>query len=315
MNKCLNCNKEVVNKFCDRKCQGDYSKKEIKEFKVCCFKCGKEITVKEREKNFPKKERYYCSRKCANIRKHSNETKQKISVGIKDVYLKDPTYKKRCIKNNKRNFKSDGINYSKIEKICIGCGKQFYVHHCTQDKKFCSRICYRENIKKFMKTLNPNSGGYRGSSPDRGKNGWYKGYWCDSSWELAWVIYNLDHNINFERNYDKFEYFYKEKKLNYIPDFKINDNYIEIKGFETEKDKAKFEYFPHKLIILRRKEMYDILKYTKTKYGQDYIRLYEGNPYNDKNKNCEVCGTFCKNIYCSRECAGIGVNKKYKNKK
>ena len=26
-----------------------------------------------------------------------------------------------------------------------------------------------------------------------GKHGWYKEYWCDSSWELAYVIYNLDY--------------------------------------------------------------------------------------------------------------------------
>lgn len=25
------------------------------------------------------------------------------------------------------------------------------------------------------------------------KHGWYKGFWCDSSWELAFVMYNIDH--------------------------------------------------------------------------------------------------------------------------
>ena len=38
---------------------------------------------------------------------------------------------------------------------------------------------------------NPLSGGLRHGS-GRGKKGWYKGYWCDSTWELAWVIYQLD---------------------------------------------------------------------------------------------------------------------------
>ena len=41
-----------------------------------------------------------------------------------------------------------------------------------------------------------------------GIKGWYKGFWCDSSWELAYVIYNLDHGIEFRRNTEKFEYEY-----------------------------------------------------------------------------------------------------------
>jgi len=66
----------------------------------------------------------------------------------------------------------------------------------------------------------------------RGKSGWYKGYYCDSSWELAYVIYNLEHNIcNFIKNTsDKFEYEYKNEKHFYIPDFKFDDgHYVEIK--------------------------------------------------------------------------------------
>lgn len=39
---------------------------ENKEFTVCCTGCDKEFTVVEREKLFPKKEKYFCSRKCAN---------------------------------------------------------------------------------------------------------------------------------------------------------------------------------------------------------------------------------------------------------
>ena len=51
---------------------------ELKHFNVLCNKCNKEFDVEEREKIFPKKEKYYCSRSCANSRIHSEETKQKI---------------------------------------------------------------------------------------------------------------------------------------------------------------------------------------------------------------------------------------------
>ena len=39
---------------------------EKKKFKVICSTCGKEIIVEEREKIFPKKDKYYCNRSCSN---------------------------------------------------------------------------------------------------------------------------------------------------------------------------------------------------------------------------------------------------------
>ena len=57
----------------------------------------------------------------------------------------------------------------------------------------------------------------------------YKGYWCDSSWELAYVIYNLEHNIKFERNKQGFEYEFENKKYKYYPDFILEDGtYVEV---------------------------------------------------------------------------------------
>lgn len=62
------------------------------------------------------------------------------------------------------------------------------------------------------------NGGYRHGS-GHGKHGVYKGYQCDSSWELAYVIYNLEHDIKFERNRDRFLYNLNGKSHYYTPDF------------------------------------------------------------------------------------------------
>lgn len=51
-------------------------------FKVSCNKCNKEFEVREREKLFPKKEKYFCSRSCANSKSHTEETKQKIAKSL-----------------------------------------------------------------------------------------------------------------------------------------------------------------------------------------------------------------------------------------
>jgi hypothetical protein len=129
----------------------------------------------------------------------------------------------------------------------------------------------RKRISDTMKLKK--LGGYRKGS-GRGKQGWYKGFWCDSSWELAWVIYNLDHNIIFEKNWEKFEYIFNGKIHNYIPDFKIKDEFIEIKGYMTEQTEEKIKQFSYKIKLIGKKDLEPIIKYVEEKYGKDYIKLY-----------------------------------------
>lgn len=82
---------------------------EFDEFEVTCHKCGKSFKVKERVKRFPEKEKYFCSRGCANSRNHSDEVLLKISKGNKEKW-KDETYARSCIENGmkKDRFSSKG---------------------------------------------------------------------------------------------------------------------------------------------------------------------------------------------------------------
>lgn len=135
----------------------------------------------------------------------------------------------------------------------------------------------QERRKKISETMkkNQNSGGKRQGS-GKGKKGWYKGYFCDSSWELAFVIYNIDHNISFNRNYQGFEYEYKGEKHKFYPDFIMSDKtYVEIKGAMTEQNKIKIETFKDKLYVIGKKEISIYLNYVIKKYGKNFIDLYE----------------------------------------
>lgn len=139
----------------------------------------------------------------------------------------------------------------------------------------------KERKRKISETMkqNPLSGGLRRGS-GRGKKGWYKGYWCDSSWELAWVIYNLEHNIKFKRNDIGFEYQYEGEKRKYYPDFLITETYYEIKGrrsFEKmdDENKEKIKQFKFNLKVLYEKDMKPYISYVVNKYGKDFIKLYE----------------------------------------
>ena len=110
----------------------------------------------------------------------------------------------------------------------------------------------------------------------RGKHGWYKGIWCDSSWELAWVLYHIDHGISFVRNDIGFEYTFNSKNRKYFPDFVLDDGtYVEVKGWITEEFKQKLLAFPHPIRVISRHEMAPFLEYVIMTYGPNFVELYQ----------------------------------------
>jgi hypothetical protein len=133
-----------------------------------------------------------------------------------------------------------------------------------------------ERLMKISKLcIEKKTGGYK-KGGGRSKKGWYKNFWCESSWELAWVVYNLEHNIKFERNKKGFKYIFENVESLYYPDFILETGeYIEIKNYETECVKAKIKYFPYKLKLLYEKDLKEVFEYVVEKYGKDYIKLYE----------------------------------------
>jgi len=169
-------------------------------------------------------------------------------------------------------------DYSKI-RYCIICGKK--LHHCSKTG-YCSEHYrtdrYRRNMSKSIKRCYKN--GTKVAINPKTKNsiykkGWYNGYWCDSSWELIFVIYNLEHNIKFERNQLGFEYLYKNEKHKWFPDFILeNKLYIEIKNYDTNITKAKFKYFKLPLKVLYKDDIKYMFDYVIKKYGKDFIKLY-----------------------------------------
>ena len=118
-------------------------------------------------------------------------------------------------------------------------------------------------------------GRYREGS-GRGRKGRYRGYWCDSSYELAFVIYALDQGMAFERNWQAFPYTYEGRQRAWIPDFRLTDGtYLEIKGYASPQAEAKFAAFPHGLIVVRRENMQFVFDYVVQTYGKTFTRLYE----------------------------------------
>lgn len=118
---------------------------------------------------------------------------------------------------------------------------------------------------------------YRENPRKNYKYGRYKGIWCDSSWELAYVLYCIDNNIKFERNKIGFKYIWQESVHTYFPDFYLPDinTYVEIKGRRSDRDNAKQEQFKYNLLVLNCNEMRPILNYVINKYGKNFTDLYD----------------------------------------
>lgn len=96
---------------------------KFKNFTVKCFTCENDFSVCEREKLFPRREKYFCSRSCANTKKHSEETKNKIKKSVLKLLNKE---------------------FAGTKKNCPQCNRDFYTKR--KEKKFCSEKCW----KKFV---------------------------------------------------------------------------------------------------------------------------------------------------------------------
>ncbi len=157
---------------------------------------------------------------------------------------------------------------SETRKKSLQNGK--LIHNWTGKK-------HSEETRKKWKE-NPNMGGLRHGS-GRGKKGWYKGFYCRSTWELAWLVYQIEHNIKVDHCYDTFEYCFEGEKHRYYPDFMIGEDYIEIKGFRYSNTQAKIDQFPKEknlVMIEGKKEIKPYLNYVEEKYGKEFWKiLYE----------------------------------------
>lgn len=197
----------------------------------------------------------FCSRSCANKHKHSKETINRIKNSVRKTY-----------KNKLSDHKlSDDLD----TRICVICNKEFKIKH-KYTRQTCSTKCKGILITKIKKqhgTLKV-SGGYR-QNANRRYGGFYKGMWCDSRWELAFLIYCLDNKINIIKCNEYFEYILNNKTHRYYPDFKINNVYYEIKGrwrqnLNNKLNSVRAKGFEIKLVV--KEDMKPYLEYCYKKY-------------------------------------------------
>lgn len=108
--------------------------------------------------------------------------------------------------------------------------------------------------------------------------GFYKGIKCDSRWELAFLIYCLDHKIPIKRCTEYFIFKVKGKEHRYYPDFIVEGKYIEIKGYFRANLKCKLNAVINKgfkIKLIQEKQIQKYLNYCFKKYKTESLeKLY-----------------------------------------
>lgn len=217
-----------------------------------CEQCGKLILFEFRNKRF-------CDIYCATIFTNKNR---------KIIYSEETLERLReCAKKNlKKVIPKDRKTFILSCKIC---DKKFTVFYEKKHKKTCSEECR----KKAHSLYNHKQ------TKTYGICGYYKGIYCGSSWELAFLIFNLDAGKKVERCQITIPYEYNGEQHNYFPDFIMDNVIYEIKGFENEDVKIKTQATIHagfEIVVLRKKEINPIIKDLKKRYGvKDITVLYD----------------------------------------
>ena len=230
---------------------------------MICKICGKEFESKMY--------RQTCSRSCAcklgALHTNLEERNKKISLNTHF----NPYNKNKHLENG---IWVENLPY-KIN-ICKQCGKEIKIIEKNKkgnfkDIHFCCNECKKQYFSDITKERK--LGGYEPNSIKKHHHGNYNKIHCDSSWELAYLVYCLEHNIPIKRCNIKRKYIFEGKEKTYFPDFIINENQIvEIKGYYDVGAKAKQEQNPD-ILILFEKDLKEVFEYVTQKYGNNFWEI------------------------------------------
>lgn len=209
---------------------------------------------------FNKYKKIFCNASCAAS--YNNKGRK-----VKYTYSEEGLKKLREI--GKINIEKTRKPKKYYKLTCKICAKIFEKDNKGKNNKTCSVEC-----KKIAHSLyNFKSG------PTFGKAGYYKGIYCSSSWELAFLITNLDLGKDIKRCELIFEYKYNGKISKYFPDFIMDNIIYEIKGYEKEEVSCKTQSVldsGYKIEILREEEIFPLIRNIKKKYKiKDITILYD----------------------------------------
>lgn len=260
-------------------CEKSESKRpNISYEKIKCKKCGQLVAEPQIERHVDSKK---CKRNRGELENHNNIEDWKIKEGVYECPICEERfgkygigahyYRKHVI--DPSDYRDYGDPWNKglteedderVKKYSETLRKKY---ENNELEHWCEGLTKENSDKvsdiadKISKTVNKkieNNNWHYSFSKVRTYN--YKGVNLHGSWELKFAKYLDKNGICWERPDEKFVYQFEGEERHYIPDFYIpeRNKYIEIKGYKTEKDEAKWEYFPCDLEILREEDLEEL---------------------------------------------------------
>lgn len=277
--------------------------------KIICEKCGKEISKCNFEKHYKActgpKESYklnhdglicqFCGKECKNKNSLCNHERLcKENPNKQDVNSYTHTSRWYEVMHSLSTIRTKQIKNDYTCRFCDSVynttksGISLHEKYCNMNPNRVNHpnkgISLSEESKQRMRD-NPNTGGLR-KGAGRGIKGYYKGLYCMSTWELAWVVYQLEHGNTPIQCKEKFSYVLNDKEHYYTPDFILNGIYYEIKNWHRPDTDAKIKQFPTDkvLILIEGQEQNSLyLNYVINKYGEKFWEiLYENYKKEEK---------------------------------
>lgn len=269
-------------KDCYRKIKAIEEKNKFEQNRIAnikpgiCEECGNEHDGSYKTGRF-------CSSKCAHRYAAKHVKSENIKHGMKNSTKMRIIKCSRCGKDVKVNGSVSNILCKECKIVstlnpsgkCLICGKSVSTNRKTCCKEH-AKILIGQTISKNTKGTGK-VGGFRERSSN-GKRGWYKGFYCASTYELAFVIYCLDHNISIRRNKKYYWYEYEGQRHKYYPDWIVNeDHLVETKNFITELVEIKAAAVNDMPI--------EILDTVKLQPYFEYVAKTYGKTYHNKSNN------------------------------
>lgn len=212
--------------------------------------------------SYEKRRNKFCSKSCSVS--FSNKTRKVIysEEGMKSL-IENILKNKKILQANRKKGNTE------YKKNCTICNNIFVVTCKNKNKKTCSNKC----LKKYQSLNNAREGNIKT------KWGYYKGIYCASSWELAFLIHNLDLCKEIKRCELTFGYELKGEEHLYFPDFMMDGIIYEVKGRELEDVELKTQSVidaGYTIEVIRKKQIEPIIKEIKKKYKvKDITQLYD----------------------------------------
>jgi hypothetical protein len=202
----------------------------------------------------------YCNKECKNensLRNHQRLCKHNLDRVIPpktDAWYQAMSLKRGSGSNQWVKAQQNGIVHilsdETRKKLSEASKKQTW----TEERRQAHSIVMKKAVEKYAES-------YTSSNRGRTKQIIVDGIKFQGKWELEFYQYCKRNNIKIIRSNEWFEYEWHGTRK-YFPDFYLSDLdlYIEVKGYETDRDRAKWKAFPKKLRVIKKEEIESIRK-------------------------------------------------------